>query len=568
MNQDYSQHPEYVARPDPVSPAIIHKALLRMRNVARGNGINPDTITLDGFEGSLISFAAKSLFEVKTTVAKKSLPGKEKGEVCGSAADLHGRIQMATERTTIDTGIIDFATEFLERRKDMGFMQDGLGLKLERLNRTFLFYNTCTNCTAGRINCMACQGAGLVNCVRCRGARTIVCTTCRGARTIKNQNGKMGPCRKCNGHGEIACTFCHSTGRIKCKPCVGSGQTPCTRCAATGIISDMAYVTFEAKTHFLYDRDALPENLPPLLERLGPKIATEKHADIRILHEKEQRAAQIHHETTENVPVRDELVVPLFVQLPWGKIRFRIDDRAVSNRLVGGRLFGQHARLLNMPPFLEKPISPGLDRLTQAAHGLGHVWNNIHQAVAFRVIADAMAVAAAMPPKKAALTMRKRWSVGVSGDVTDKLTLLADQAYKNVSKLPRIAGLLLGLALGAGIDAAYLIGPGRQVLYSLLIPKTGALAGPIMIGADIALVAALGFLAHTTSRLVTKKALRKLFLKLLPPKQLNAIKPKSGSVGVYAYAGSVLVFGAVIAAALLNGHKVPDWVSHTLALIR
>jgi hypothetical protein len=176
-------------------------------------------------------------------------------------------------------------------------------------------------------------------------------------------------------------------------------------------MSDMAYVTFEAKTHFLYDRDALPEDLPPLIDRLGKQIAIQNHADIHILEEKEQRAAQKTHEVTEGVPVRDELVVPFYVRMPWGLLRFRVADAVLgAPRVMEGRLFGLYPRLLGVPPFLEKPVSPGLDRLTQAAHGFGHVWNNVHEAARFRVIADAMAVAAAQPPKKAVLTMRKRWS--------------------------------------------------------------------------------------------------------------------------------------------------------------
>jgi hypothetical protein len=315
----------------------------------------------------------------------------------------------------------------------------------------------------------------------------------------------------------------------------------------------MAYVSFEAKTHFLYNRDALPPDLPPVLDRLGPQIALQNHADIEILKEREQRAAQLEHETAEKAPLVDQLVVPFYVRVPWGRIEFRVEGKVMK-----GRMFGLHPRILNMPPFLEKAIGPGLERLTQAAHGLGNVSGNIHEAIRFRVIADAMVMASAQAPKKAVLSMRKRWSLGVSGDVTDMMTLLADKAYRNVSKMPRIMGLGLGLVLAAIIDAAYVIGPLRQTIVQMLVGY--GFPSLAVIALDVALVAGTGFIAETSSRLVTKRALRNLFVKLLPPGQLHKIKPKSGSVGMYAYIGAAVVFAALVALATTAGFAVPDWV--------
>lgn len=535
-------------RREPVEPKVLHMGLQRMRNAARGNGVDPDTITMHGFEGYTLEYDAQSLFVIQPTVAQKSLPGKEKGEVCGSHSDMHGKIREATEKTLINTDIINFATSQLERRKDKGFMVNNFGLKFDRLARTLLYYNSCTNCTAGHINCMTCQGAGQINCPKCRGMRKLKCPACRGAQFVRNSKGVSDPCRQCSARGEIPCHFCKTTGRMKCKPCNGTGQNNCPKCAATGIISEMAYVSFEGKTNFTYDRDILPEKMIPLLEQIGPDLVIRDYADVLILQERHQTEAQKTYNQEEKPKVKDELVVPYNVRLPWGTIQYRVEDR-----ILDGKVFGKHPRLLSIPPFIERAIAPGIERLEQAAANLGNVRLNIDEAVRFRIIADAMVAASAMAKKKAVLHMRKRWSVGVSGKTTDNITLMASNAYTNISKFPRLAGLGIGLALGAVIDAAYILGPLRPLLIVKGIPSPG------MAILDLAIVAGTGFLAETASRLMSRKALRHLFKKLLPPEQANKIKPQAGTVGLYAYIGAGALFVVVVAAAAFTGHTIPGW---------
>ena len=151
--------------------------------------------------------------------------------------------------------------------------------------------------------------------------------------------------------------------------------------------------------------------------------------------------------------------------------------------------------------------------------------------------------------------MRKRWSLGIGSDVTDRMTLLAAGAYKNVSKLPRLAGLGLGLIAAAGIDAAYLFGGMRRSLEAFNLPW------PAMAGIDLLLVAGTGFIAESVSRLVTKKSLRGLFEKLMPKDQLHKISPRTGAVNAWAYAASAAIFAGLIMAGLSSGNPVPEWAA-------
>ncbi|MDB5492627.1 MAG: hypothetical protein JWO78_2476 [Micavibrio sp.] len=544
-------------RLEPVDPKVLYMGLQRMKNAARGNGVDPDTITLHTFLGYTVDYDAQSLFVIQPTVAHKSLPGKEKGEVCGSHSDLHNRIREATEKTLINTDIINFAVTALDRRKDKGFMVDGFGLKFDRLARTFLYYNSCTNCTAGHINCMACQGAGLINCPRCKGARKLKCPACRGTRHTRDSKGRETDCRTCHARGEIPCQFCKSAGRIRCKACNGTGETKCPKCAATGIISEMAYVSFEGKTKFSYDAAILPEPMVPLLDQIGPELVLRDYADVKILKEKKQAAAQKDYNTAEKPKLKDELVVPFNVRLPWGSIQFR-----VGPDILNGRVFGKHPRLLGITPFIEGPIAPGIAELEQAVSKGGNMQAHIEEATKFRIIADAMVAASAMTKKKALLHMRKRWSVGINGKTTDHITALAADAYANISKTPRLIGLGLGLGIAAMIDAAYILGPLRPLLLSYGLPSIG-------VGAIDALVAAgTGLIAQSASRLTAKKALWHLFKKLVPADQLHKIKPQAGTVGLYAYLAAGVIFCLVIIAAAYGSHAIPDWAQYLMVKAR
>lgn len=538
---------------EPVDPVIIQRALDRVKTVATGNGIDPATITLTKFEGEVLHFEARSLFTVKPTVAEKAVPGKEQGEVCGSASDLQVRITTTIEKTTVNPEIISYISEVLEKRADKGFTINNLIVKLERLAKKFVYFNSCTNCAGGKILCAACHGAGNHNCPKCNAHRTIVCPMCRGKKVSRQKDGSMGTCRKCNGHGESPCTACRAMGKIKCTPCQGTGRVPCQKCAATGIISEVAFVTFEAETYFTYDEEILPPEVPPLINQLGPVMAIKQHADIQILKENDQRYIQREYEVVEKVKTRDGLIVPYYVRLPWGDIEFALGDTPLA-----GKLFGLHPRLLNLPPFLEAPLGPGLDRLTQAANNLGNVRENVAEAIQFRAIGDALIAAATMPPKKASHTIRGRWALGLRPDVAHKMVQMADKAVQNLTRKARIAGLAGGLVLTVLFYALYLIGPLR------LMAGNQGLHPYALIALDAVLVATAGYATMLLSQLATRRALSSMFEKIVSAEKAKKIIPRAGQSGMIAFIGAALLFVAMLVVTALIGYALPEWAAPLL----
>lgn len=554
---DQQQQEEPPPPPKPVDPALLQKAIMRFRNNARGNGLNPHTILLDNFEGETLEFEAKSLFEIKATRAEKHLPGKEThGIVCASELDMHNKVKQAVEKTTVNRVIIRAATDFLEHRKDKGFLVDNLVIKLDRLNKTFIFYNSCTQCSgSGRYNCQQCQGVGQENCPRCHAHRTIVCPMCRGTKVARQKNGQTGTCPKCHGHGEAPCTFCQRTGKIRCKPCQGSGRVPCPKCAASGIISTIIHVSFEGRTKFLYDKDALPEGVSEMIDLIGPDMAAERHADITTLKEKEQRAKQDEYRTEEYVDEFDELVVPFDVALPFGPLSVRIGPDVLP-----GTLFGLHPLLHDYPAFLERPIAPGLDRLNQAANNLGRVRGNLSEAIRFRALGDALVAAATLPPKKAVPALRKRWTLGLRDEVIDLMALQSATAFANVTKFPRYGGLVAGLLATGGFFAAWLAGPLRGMVMAQGVPPL------LMVALDALLIAAAGYLTTVMSQLVTRLATNSLFRQILPPDKAKKIMPRAGKLAPLAYGGAILAFLGVMVWAWSAGHPLPEWAQYLLRL--
>lgn len=536
----------------PVDPEIIQRALDRVKFLADGNGIDPETITLQKFAGEVLYFEACSRFTIKPTIAEKSVPGKEPGEACGSAADLRMKITTAIEKTTINPEIIGYLSDILEQREDKGFMIEGLTIKLDRLARKFIHHNSCTLCTSGKILCMACQGAGAQNCTRCRGHRTIVCPQCRGTKTSRQQDGSTGTCRKCNGHGESQCTACRATGKNKCTPCQGSGRTACQKCNATGIISEIAFVTFEASPDFAYDADSLPPDVPKLIDQLGRLLAVREHAEIQILKEKNQARIQREYETTERVKIRDGLMVPYDVYLPFGDIELQM-GAATDGIVLAGKLFGLHPRLVHLPPFLEGPLGPGLDRLTQAANNLGSVRANLEEAMRLRAIGDAVIAAATLPPKKASQAIRGRWALGLRPDVAHKMVQMADKAVQNLTRKARVLGLVAGLVLTALFLTFYLVGPLRPLAAGQGLHHLALLA------LDLVLVVVAGYATILLSQLAGRRALSALLEKIAPDRAKKII-PRAGKTALYAYGGVVLVFTAILILAALTGHPLPEWV--------
>jgi len=546
----------------PVERAVLEGALIRMKNAVRGNGIDPATIEMTFFEGETLHFHGRSIFKIIPNIAEKTVAGRESaGTVCGSVEQLRLNIRQIVENTHYDRNVTNHACDTLDQRPDKGFAVNNLPIKFDRLNKTLIAHHSCSNCTAGHLACGTCQGSKMQPCQRCHGQQNVPCPQCRGTGQA-NFQGKMQTCRKCSGHRHIRCTQCQGQGRVNCRTCNGSGQAKCQRCNGTGFISDIAYVSFEGKSHCTFDDESLPPELPEIILKAGPGLASEKHAAVEILREEDHHEAQQTYENTEKPRENDGVIVPYYIRLPYGTVRFRISDKPEME----GRLFGQHPRLLGLPPFLEEALAPGLTRLDQAAAKAGPVRRNIEEAIRYRAIGDAILVAATHPPKKAAALLHKKWSLGLRHETTDQMTLMADRAFRNLSLLPRVLGLIGGLGLGAGLGTLWLL-MGRTSL------SAHHIAEPVLLGGDVMIVAAGATLGVLGSQYLTRywvsSVLGRLIPKPKPGKKPMKILPRAGQ----AVTGQAILGSAGLFAGLIYGLHyfaalpLPGWVQQILMML-
>src|SRR5690606_1656669 len=121
----------------------------------------------------------------------------------------------------------------------------------------------------------------------CHAAREVPCPQCHGNQFVTGTQGRK-TCTRCQGRGRIGCLTCKRTGYISCTRCRNTGRVSCQYCSGTGWHSHMNYLEVRAKGRFVYDRESLPEELPPLIDRLGPDMVKEGHAIITITEDKER----------------------------------------------------------------------------------------------------------------------------------------------------------------------------------------------------------------------------------------------------------------------------------------
>ncbi len=536
-----------------VDLALLESALTLLKAAVTGNGIDPETLSLKSFSGEVLHFETHENFKIEPRTAQKLLHGKENGEVVGSLQEARTRIQGAIEKVTQNPEIWKNTITVLSKRPDLGFALNDYVLLLDRMNKTYVVHEVCTECHGqARASCQACRGTGGTHCPKCYGTKLMVCPKCHGTQYLDLGQGRQ-PCIRCNGRGKANCDKCQQKGTIKCVACRGSGLLSCKGCSGTGWHSQMSYLEIRARSRFQYNREALPPEVPPLIDNLGPEMVTAKHGDIRIIQEK-VREEEINKNTKP-----DEFIIPYKVRLPWGNIEFFTKDGTLA-----GKLFGFQPSLVHMPHFLEEAVRPGLRFLDEAVRAQTNVAAKIREATSYRLIAEAALATVRAPQRKALDLMLKKYPFGIRAETLKKTVLLADRALRRVTQKPRIFGMLGGLALNLALFALYFVGPGRGFL------ETFPLTPRALVAADGVLLM-LGFLVVTLCmQYASVQALNRALEHVLPrgattkgkgkgKTPRNRLIPKAGKSAAIGYAVLVVLYFATIELAISRGGGTPIW---------
>ena len=437
--------------------------------------------------------------------------------------------------------------EMLRKRLDLGFALTGQSIALSTYNKNYVVHELCASCGGRKyLLCGVCHGDGRSKCYRCKGSMQVDCPQCNGHRTVA-AGASRKTCTRCNGNGKINCTQCNGKGVTKCKNCKGDGRLNCKSCRATGMHSVLGSLIVKAKCAFWYDREALaaaeeaPE-LPPLIDALGPRMVTEKHADIAFIEDVE-RLRQLDQEVKS-----DEYKIPYRVRLPWGDITFRLRDK-----IVKGKLFGFNPRLCHVDTFLEEPLIPGIHKLEEAARTRGDAVQNIKDASRFRALGEALVLTARMGHGRAFEAFEKRYPFGLRTETLHNILNSADAALRNVTRHPRRMGVVYGAVLTMIILCGFYLTPVRAHIYAQIM------AEPARIMIDLVMLAATAgaswFIVQTTAT----KALHSAMAHLLPPEKRKKLKPKPGRAGYVGMAIAFTLWLAMVPLAFTLGQAAPLW---------
>ncbi len=547
--------PDLLEGPEPVPDELLEKAVKRVQEVVKGNGMRGLQVALADFEGQVLKFEAYELFKMDPQIAEKRVNGKHNGEVAGSVNDMRTKMHGVLEKITINVEVKKYVIELMKKRLDLGFALENQTIALDSYNKNYVVHDLCNACSGSRnLACGTCHGDGRATCHRCKGAMQVECPMCQGHRTIASGGGRK-TCTKCNGRGRAQCHVCQGRGFTKCLVCKGDGKIDCQQCNATGWHSVIGTLLVKTKCHFWYDKEALIEGdrapeLPPLIDKLGPKMVTDKHADITLIEDLE-RLKELDQEVKA-----EEFKIPYKVRLPWGSISFRLKDQVVN-----GKLFGLHPELVHMDPFLEEPLLPGIRLLDEAARTAGNATDKIKEASRYRAIGEALVLSTRGGHGRAFEAYEKRYPFGLRTETLHKILISADLALKNATRRPRRIGVVFGSVLSAIVLAAFYLTPARDHLYPHLPADMARLA---VDGAMLLLAMTLSWM---TIQSTATKALQEAMAHLLPPEKRKKLHPKPGRAGWVGLMLAVLIWAAMIPLTAIAGQSAPLWSDIVLKMI-
>src|SRR5690606_34577597 len=127
-------------------------------------------------------------------------------------------------------------------------------------------------------------------------------------------------------------------------------------------------------------------------------------------------------------------------------------------------LFGHHAKLTYVSPFLDKIIGNGARKLKDAADQRGDVLANLNAAAGYKTVRRAILAASKYNNAKAEKLLAHQTPLGLSKELAASLIGDARRALAHAARKSKIYGLAAGLALAAALLGGYFFVPLRPHL--------------------------------------------------------------------------------------------------------
>lgn len=464
-------------------------ALALIRKVLKGNGVRMDAITIKHFDGAILNFTATTRLTLNDKIVEKTVIGKATGgTIFQNRQAAHNEAKNYASTAWQDPAIANQIKELINQQPYHGFGLDNQTIKLPFLNRDFINHESCNPCHGkGQVQCAKCNGKGSEPCPHCNAQGFEQCHECNGNRQIRNPQGQMQSCHQCHGLGKISCSFCKESRQVQCRICQTKGEIQCKTCSGKGSQSNVISISITAQCTYDFETDSLPEKAISEIKKLGASLADQAQVTLvnKDNEENKQEALHIFYE----------------IIAPQGSIEFTIKDQTVP-----AYLFGKKGTIKEIPDFLDSIITPGIKKLEQAASGKGDISKNIHSAIRYKTVRQALIAAARYNSKKSIKALLHYTPLGLSTRTAQNLIENANIALNNMTKKQRTMAIIYGSSSGAILGALYFLSPLRPALLTQI--NNAALHTPINL-IILGLCAAAGYgVWQTLSSQARKQALK------------------------------------------------------------
>ena len=540
------------APPPPAPTPMTDYALARLRKLADGNGLAPESIRLLGTDEKTYTLNGTMSFEpiVETTPAHYIGPvkGKDRQTVADPTA-LKSEVEKKSEEMRAKTDWFPAVMATLQEQDGHGWGQDDAKITPPAPTPTILAATSpCSQCRGQKVQtCPACQGQGVGGCPACHGNRYEVCPQCYGQGV--NPSDHSQKCSFCSNYNtvinamtHVPCHACQGQGQAACPTCHGQRSIPCPACKGGGLITEEVTLTLIIRTHFQFSGIELPSGLLRGIDRIGVVNLPKGHTDISIIPPKPptEKTAEsstappdFYEEDDPEAKATPQKSVPDLsyeAQIPYAELRMDFNGRKARVSV-----FGKRRAMMGVPPFLDDALEDVLQRLREASKKRG----DLAALMQTRIFYDALKLI--VTGHGDAKSLRRIYPFGLSPKVTDEILRDLRGALARLTLAVRVmigaASVILSVLLFGG---AFLT-PAHGFLLALL-PHGWADLLPLI----LALTG--GWSAQgLASRFVLAKHIPTLTIPL---------RAAPGRVG---YAVSVGVFIA-FAAILWRAPQKPEWL--------
>jgi hypothetical protein len=511
-------------------PALAAAALEHVRAIFKGNGVRSDKITVLSHKIAQHALNAGTYLELKPALTERTAPGKV---VAGQTVHTREEAMRAIDQTMMQAARDPAAkaqiANVLLSRADQGFGMSRQAVSLDFLKREYTWHEACNTCRGTtQAPCQRCQGRRLETCIKCTGRGLMPCPLCRATGLLQGNK-----CNRCHGQRYVPCDGCQRSGMMGCRMCSATGVMKCTTCAGQGWKSHILALAAQAMTYFEYDAKSIPKGAADTIETQAQILSSEQKIQVR------GRIA----DDKENV-----LGASYEVDFPYGEIIFQVGKKEVKSNL-----FGYKSDLVEFPYVLDKILGPSVQELEEAAVNVGSVADKIKNATRFRLIAQAFLSASRTSVKKTVSYLMKTYDIGLSVGMAEKIAILADQTTANITRKPRLIGMMVGLMVAAGLNAVYYLLPVRSAIAAYLPnPKFDFVLDilPFLLG---------GFITMVSIQLVAANSIRKALGHLIPAGQKKSLMPRAQSMGTWGYVVSALLTLVMMEVAAHTNASSPYW---------